>query len=171
MKTGLTNEQMRLFVEIIQMVALLDEAVQKYMAEYFSLCDDEAQILAVMSKINGLESACAEVQDILNNNHAVNKPKIDKMTSKYRAIKKIRNYIAHDRRLLVVSSSNSKFAYDESESLLENDGQNLRNLPIENLYKKAREIFESFTDFLNLLYFEPNEEKYCAERRVNLYGK
>ena len=57
MKTGLTNEQMRLFVEIIQMVALLDEAVQKYMAEYFSLCDDEAQILAVMSKINGLESA------------------------------------------------------------------------------------------------------------------
>lgn len=171
MEIGLNNEQMRLFVEIIQMVALLDEAVQKYIAEFYSLCDDEKTINAMMRNIKDLESACVEIQRILKKNKATNKPKIEKMTEKYHQIKEIRNHIAHDRRLLIVTNLRDKFTNYFVDELFDDESRNIKDESIENLYSVASDIFNDFRDFLDLLYYEPDEEEYRVERRMNLYGK
>ncbi len=171
--TGLTNEQMKMFVEIVQMVALLDESMQKYISEFYSLCDDEREIKKIQNNIQGLESMCKEISKILKKNTAINKPKIEKMMGKYHDIKEIRNYIAHDRKLLIITGSNNIFMNDDNnfDLLLEGKNLEIRDMPIEKLYERACEIFNNFQNFLNQLYFDPPEKEYRVERRNNLYGK
>ncbi len=173
MNTGLTNEQMKMFVEIIQMVALLDESMQKYISEFYSLCSDEQEIKKIQNNTQGLESMCKEISKILEKNTAINKPRIEKMTGKYHSIKEIRNYIAHDRRLLVITGLNNIFMNGDNDFdlPLERKNSKIRDMSIEELYAKACEIFKNFQDFLGQLYFNPQEEEYRAERRNNLYGK
>lgn len=167
MDIGMTNEQLGMFVKIIQMAALLDESVEKYLAEYYSLCDDEKEIADIMRKVKGLESACAIIEKNIKNNSSANKPKIDRMTEKFHEIKNIRNYIAHDRRLLIVTATQNIFP----DNGLINPRTELRDMTIDELYVKANELFGSFKDFLGLLYYEPDEEEFVAQRRSDLYGK
>lgn len=171
MDTGLTNEQMRQFVEIMQMAALLDEAAQKYIAEFYSLCTDEKTIYTMTKKINGPESACAEIQKILKKNTAPDKPKIEKMTEKFHQIKEIRNFIAHDRRLLVVTGLRNKITDAPLCELLDEAASGIQDKPLAELYEMASNIFNDFQDFLGQLYCESDEEEYQAERRMNLYGE
>ena len=171
METGLAAEQLRMFVEIVQMVALLDEAMQKYLAEFYSLCNDEKEILEIQKNIQGLESTCKEISKIFKKNIALNKPKIEKMTEKYHDIKEIRNYIAHDRNIFVMTASENNFKNFELDELLKKEKTEIQEKTIEENYRDACNIFNEFKTFLGLLYFDPNEEEYQAERRLNLYGK
>lgn len=168
MELNLTNKQMRMFVEIVQMVALLDESIYKYLDEFYSL-SDAITVRKMKQKIEGKESACAQIEKIIKRNSSANKPMIEKMTQKFHDIKEIRNYIAHDRHLLVVVGINNLIT--NITLPLEDESEKTQDMSIEKLYEKASKIFEEFKDFLSLLYYEPDEKEYQAERRLDLYGK